>query len=131
MITPQRVESILMDCLSGDESVGLKVEGILHTFMLSPEKLATHRAEIVEMLAQMNPMFFDDGTGGGWSFLNLCETADGTLWTGEHRAVEQLCALAIGLDLAGFVGSREMWEAFPGGMPYVQIKRSKFADPAG
>jgi hypothetical protein len=129
MIDPNRVQTMIQECLSGSKDVGIPVEGVMATYVLLPEKLAQHRAEIVSMLEQLPEEFFTDG-GGGWSFLNLCQTADGDLWTGMHQTVDVLCVLAFGLDLGKWLMPRPIWSALPGGLPYVAFDRPKFHETA-
>lgn len=121
-INPTRVEAILKECL-GDETN--PVEGFVHTYGLSAAKVSNHRAEIIGMLEQLPTEFFDNG-GGGWTALNLCQTADGDLWTGMQMVTEQLFCLAKALGLASCLMPKDMWDMFPGGMPYVSFARSKF-----
>jgi hypothetical protein len=50
--------------------------------------------------------------------LSLFEDKHGNHW-GEHINMNELCVLAIGLKLGNWCLPREMWTAFPGGMPYI------------
>jgi hypothetical protein len=124
-IDPNRVEAILVEALT-DPPAGDVIRGILHSYSLDVAKVASHRGEIVAMLEQWPEEFFDNG-GGGWTFLNLCETRDGVLWTGLHLRCEQLCVLADVLGLLSYPLPRDMWSMMPGGLPYVAFKRSLFA----
>lgn len=92
--------------------------GILTDTVFKPSSLLTHRAEIFALLRRM-PAAFHRGSGDGWSFLNLCNDAAGNLWTGEHRQMEKLVSLAMALGVGQFIFPRDLWEALPGGMPYV------------
>jgi hypothetical protein len=96
------------------------VPAVVNTYAFHPDRLESHRAEVTEWLSQL-PVEFHKNSGGGWSFLNACTTADGQLWTGEHRVVEALLALGIGLGLASWQLPKELWDALPGGMPYVVV----------
>lgn len=125
-----KVESIIQNVLYSKDEIphagaippgAIIVDGITGSFGLHPDRLAAHKDEIAEILAEMNSNFFQNG-GGGWSFLNLCVDKHGNQWTGEHRIMEMLCVLAIGLDLGKWMLHRSMWPAMPGGMPYIVFK---------
>ena len=94
------------------------VKGIMATYGLHPGRLAALRPAVVRWIAQL-PQEFLASQGGGWSFLNLCQRADGTQWTAMHLNMEQLCVLAIGLGLAQWLMPRDVWSVLPGGMPYI------------
>src|SRR5262249_49496804 len=95
----------------------LAVEGIVATFGFHPERIEAHRSEVLVFLSEVSPDFLSTG-GGGMSFLNLCMDRHGHQW-GEHRNMEQLVCLPIGLKLGSYLMPRDLWSAFPGGMPYV------------
>jgi len=122
MLSAKRVEEVLTNCLYGDgESTGSAkiVEGVITNYGFNPDKLEESKIEIGEMLSELPDEFKKDG-GGGMSFLNACMTKDGTQW-GEHRNIEQLLVLGIATDQAKILMPREMWSAFPGGMPYFVV----------
>lgn len=142
LIDVEQLEAIVKDCLYNDDEIGdpatenvqlplsaVMVQGILHTYGFHPERLESHREEVTKMLQSL-PLAFRpasvevDGVqgGGGWSFLNACQDANDVQWTGMHLMMEQLFALGIGLGIAAWLMPREMWSAFPGGMPYVVVK---------
>lgn len=125
VLTAERVEKIMRDCLFKAEEVpngqppadAVIVDGLVRKFGLNRQRLESHRAEIVEMLGELPDSFFKE-KGGGWTFLNLCNDRNQRQW-GEHRDMEALCVLAIGLGLGEFLLDRDMWASFPGGVPYV------------
>lgn len=129
ILTADRVEEILADCLFRDEEVedlgreeivarAVVAEGILNPFAFHPERLASHRDEVYEMLGEL-PDNYRASKGGGWSFLNACDDKHGNQWTGLHQTMDHLFVLGIGLGLAKWLLPRELWAALPGGMPYV------------
>jgi hypothetical protein len=127
-LTAESVEAVFMDCLFRKEEIvepgrapdgAVLVDGVLRKFGFQPDRLESHRQTVRDMLAEL-PIEFHKNTGGGWSFLNACMTRDGTQW-GEHRNMEQLFVLAIGLGLAGWLLPREVWSALPGSVPYVVV----------
>lgn len=109
-----------MDCLfkEGEDTTNhVKVEGLTSMFGLHPQRLEEKRELVTALLAELPAEFKE-----GWSFLNLCTTKDGELWTGMHRVCEQLVVMAIGLGLMEYCMPREMWVILPGGVPYLMIK---------
>lgn len=129
----ERIDKIMTDVLFKDEEIvdgkpsedAVLVEGIVRNFSFHHSRLESHREEIRKIIAQMPKPFFRD-SGGGWSTLNLCMTESGDQW-GEHRNVEALAVLAIGLKLGHFLMPRDMWKIFPGGMPYVMFENGDAA----
>jgi len=129
MIDPIIVEEIFRDCLFHESEMGkngkprgikmIEAEGIRTTFGFHPERVKKHREKIMEFLKEMPEEF---SKGGGWSFLNLCNTKDKRQWTGLHERMEQLVCLGIAIGKVSYNLPREMWLAFPGGMPYVRIE---------
>ena len=121
----ETVHAILLDSLFKDEEITngkppdphIEARGIVNNFAFHPERLESHRENIRAILNLM-PKGFHKATGGGWSFLNLCNTEAGDQW-GEHHNMEELIVLGIGLGMAKFVMPRDMWTILPGGMPYV------------
>lgn len=67
-------------------------EGVVMKAGFDPVRLEAQRAAVVAMIAELQDPFFED-TGGGWSFLNLCERRDGELW-GQHQDCDANDALA-------------------------------------
>lgn len=127
MINPNRVEEIFIDCLfedvseaNADGSNVEAVEGLIHNVGFNREKISLHKAEIIEILNQL-PVPFKESGGGGWSFLNMCNENDGTQWTGLQQRMEQLYMLGIAIKYVKCLVPREMWEDFPGGVPYLVI----------
>src|SRR6185369_14392689 len=88
------VDHVFHDCLYQPEEVSVDkkspedaviVQGVMHTFGFHPQRLESHRAEVKGWLDDL-PVKFRASSGGGWSFLNLCEDRNGTQWTGLHLA---------------------------------------------
>lgn len=129
----QQVSEILRDCLFNDDEVkdlpkgtapenAVIVEGVMLKIGFHPERLEKHREEVKAILNKMPITFFPTSQGGGegWSFLQLCMTRDDEQW-GEHRSMDELLCLGIALKMAKILAPRDMWDIFPGGMPYLQI----------
>jgi hypothetical protein len=131
-LDPQRIEEIVVDCLYTDDEdmtapAPVVVEGILHNMGFHPERLASHKQEIAELLAELPDEFqpADQGGGGGMSFLNMCMDKHGNQWTGLHLRQEQLCLLAIGTGQGQWCLPKEMWSILPGAMPYFAVIKEK------
>lgn len=95
------------------------VQGIVRTFAFHPGRLTEKKGEITEVLTGMHDNFYK-GSGGGWSFLQLCNDAKGEHWA-EHPTMEELVCLGISVKLVEYLMPRELWGALPGGMPYIAI----------
>ena len=128
MISARKIEEIVKDCLFSEAEFppgasvpadAVIVEGIIHPWGFNPQRLESHRDEVKTLLADLPDEFQQNG-GGGMSFLNACMDREGNHW-GEHRNMDQLFSLGIGLGLAKSVLPREMWSALPGGMPYYVV----------
>jgi hypothetical protein len=123
----ERVEKVITECLYKTDEVpngkppedAVIVNGIVRNFAFHPGRLAAHKADVAALCDEL-PDNFHRSKGGGWSFLNLCMDKDGNQW-GEHSNCEALVALAIGTEQGGYPLPREMWDALPGGMPYVWL----------
>lgn len=124
----QLVDETVRYCLYLDEEIvdnkppadAIIVDAITTKIAFNPVRITEKREVIREMLNEMDPSFHKQG-GGGMSFLNLCNDKHGELWTGFHRTMAMLVALGIAAGMASYCLPREMWSAFPGGMPYVMI----------
>ena len=123
------VTSILLDCLFQAEEIlpgnkppenAIFVEGLTMKFGLHPDRLESHRAEVVAMLAEL-PDDFSEGV----SFAVLCNDRHGRQWTGLHRTMEALVVLGLGLGLVAYCAPRDMWPLMYGGLPYVQLVGSQ------
>ena len=125
VLTPQHVEAVFMDCLfidGEDTSDHIVAEGIVRTVGFHPGRIEQHRQEIHDMLAELPDEFKTSGVGG-YSFLNACMDKHGNQWTGMHQTQEQLVQLGIAIGEVEYCMPRDMWVAFPGGMPYIMVKQ--------
>ncbi len=131
-LTPGAVDEIMRACLFTADEVAqspeplemLVIEGIAKTYGFHPGRISEYASRIGDLLAEL-PLAFRRTHGGGWSFLNACDDRDGNQWTGLHVEMEALFCLGIAAGKARWLVDRDMWSAFPGGMPYVVI------DPEG
>lgn len=113
-LTAENVERLFGECLSDD---GEPVEGIMARVVLNT---SGREDEIGEMLAELPDEFQVKG-GGGWSFLNACQTKAGEQWTGMHSTMDKLFMLGIAAGKAKWLLPRDMWGVLPGGVPYVAV----------
>lgn len=122
-LTEGAVKEMIYSCLNGkkdiDEST-IVVEGITARWGFNKTLISEHTHEIVDLLNQL-PATFHSGTGGGWTFLNACNDRDGNQWTGNHVVMDALFCLGIAAGKATWLLHRELWDALPGGMPYVAV----------
>jgi hypothetical protein len=124
----ERVKNIFMDCLYKDDEVingvpvvePIKVEGIINNIGFHPDRIEKHRNDIIKELKGFPDEFYDN-TGGGWTFLNFCQTKDGVQW-GEHINMEQLMLLGMAIGHVKYLMPKEIWKVLPGSMPYIVIK---------
>lgn len=102
----------------------MATHGITQPFILHPDRVKERKPQIAVILDQM-PDEFHRSKGGGWTFLNLALTKAGEHWA-EHPTIELLVVLAITSGQGGYLMMpRELWAAFPGGMPYVWFDSTK------
>ena len=138
-LTGYAVEDLYAACLFGDDEItgevtkdslpenAILTEGIVSMTAFKRESIEEHREEIVALLEQLPKAFFPpaQGGGGGWSFLNACMREDGEQWTGFHQTQDRLFQLGMAIGAVTYALPREMWAAFPGGMPYLTVDTSK------
>lgn len=132
-LTSEAVDALVRKCLftpeeapDGDKPIGavipdgaIIVDGIVRSWGFHAGRVAEAANAIGDLLAEL-PDEFHASKGGGWSFLNACNDRHGQQW-GEHRQMEALFCLGIAAGKARWLMERDMWDAFPGGMPYVVV----------
>lgn len=124
-LTSENVEAVFKDCLAESaERATQVIRGVVIQACFNRDKVTANRDNILSMLSCLPHEFHAVG-GGGWSFLNLCVTADGTWWTDLHQMCDKLLTLGIAICAVKFVFQRGLWQCFPGGMPYVVVDIQK------
>lgn len=127
-LNSDNVKTVFMDSLFTDEEAKnitedseflVVAEGVTTKVGFNPDRLLSHKEDVKTMLYELPEAFFKD-SGGGWSFLNAITTKDGTQWA-EHKNVDQLLTLGLGLNLVSYLMPREMWKILPGAMPYFVV----------
>jgi len=86
-----------------------------------PDRIKDNENNISSMLSELSDDFMKN-KGGGMSFLKMCDDKNDNQWTHLHKTMEQLVLLGLSIDKVSYLMPREMWAAFPGGMPYIVIK---------
>lgn len=122
-LTATNVNETFMKCLFEDDEPkdnAVISEGIMRKFGFNPKRLHENEENIFSMLQQLPNEFMESG-GGGMSFLNACNDKDGNQWSDLHQTMEQLLVLGIAIGKARIQFPREMWSAFPGGVPYFVV----------
>lgn len=99
------------------------VKGIVKDFAFHPQRVASYKDVIAGFCNEVGEGF-QKSKGGGQTFLNLCMTRVGSQW-GEHADCEALVVLAIATGQGGYCLPRDMWNVFPGGMPYIWFDTEK------
>jgi len=138
MINPAaRVVELVDSCLFTEDEVrrheqdeAIVVTGVTYQFVFHPGRVREARHELEELVRVIVKDEFFDGHGGGWSISQLCESRDGTLWTGEHRTIEGFVCLSIAAGLARYCAPREVWTSLPGGLPYVVFWKPRDRGPS-
>ena len=123
MIDPIKVTEVFTDCLFKEAEVlrgipevpPIEVNGITLNVGLHPDRVEKHKEDIKAFIDEF-PVVFKNG----YSFLNMCNTEKGELWTGFHKVMEQLMLLGIASKQMEYCAPRDMWNLFPGNMPYVR-----------
>lgn len=121
MISAKEIRDIATECFFKKEEMEngkpvvdpVIVEGIVRNYGFHPDRLKAKALRLKEIIQELNPSFYE-----GWSFLNLPFDKDGAQW-GEQPDAEMLYCLCAGNDLAKYCFSRDMWDALPGGVPYI------------
>lgn len=126
LIDANAVVETLKQCLFTQEEINAApngvplnvvwVQGVQMQFGLHPERLESTREQVQQWVHALPEQF-----NAGWSFLQMCVDREGTHW-GEHRNMEALLVLAIGLKLMKYCAPKEVWPLLPGGVPYVQTE---------
>lgn len=119
-LSSENVERIFHECLADNLKDLILVEGVRMNPAFSLKKLAQHENEISEMLEQL-PDKFHKGKGDGWTYLNLCMDKSGKQWADFHTVCDMLVCLGLATGQLSFPMPRDLWNLFPGGMPYVVV----------
>ncbi len=124
-LTSENVETIFKDCLADKTENAQIIHGVVLKAAFDRSKVSDNRNNIISMLSLL-PEQFHAGKGGGWSFLNLCVDKAGQQWTDFHQMCDKLVCLGIAIGAVEFCfKQRELWQVFPGGVPYVVVDIQK------
>jgi hypothetical protein len=64
-----------------------------------------------------------EDTGGGSSFLNAVIDNAGHQWADAHSTIDELLCLGLAIGKIEYNAPRQLWRAFPAGMPYFFVKK--------
>lgn len=127
-ISAKRVREILSNCFFKQlnvGAVGIKVEGIMNTFVFDPEKVKEYEGEILSYLIELNEDIRED-KGGGISLIMIPMDKNDDQWGEQQNADELMClGMAIG-RIKYLIEERAMWRIFPGAVPYYVFTNEKF-----
>lgn len=119
-LTGQNVSEVFKQCFfdEGEDTSGhIVAEGVMVKVAFDPKRVQAQKENIISMLDQL-PDEFKESSGGGWSFLNACNTKDDKQWADLHQTVDELVCLGKAIGKLKFTLPREFWSSLPGGMPY-------------
>jgi len=130
LLTAEKVEELVRYCLFTEEELAAIPKGNVpsdaniargvRTHMgFNPRRIKEKKEEIRALLMEL-PHQFRESVGGGWSFLNACNDKDGNQW-GEHRDIDALMCLGLGVGLVRLQLPRDVWGLLPGGLPYFVV----------
>lgn len=130
-LTTQNVDAVVRRVLYTREETGqaegddipngaVVVNGIVTKYAFHPDRLKESVEDIRSMLRQL-PDVFHKGTRDGYSFLGACNDRSGRQWTGEHRVMEALFCLGLGVGAVVELMPRDLWSILPGGVPYYGV----------
>lgn len=94
-------------------------EGITITVAFHPERLLSHKDEIISLLNNLDDKF-KESSGGGYTFLATPFDKNGVQWGGQSNA-QELILLGISIGKVKCLIERELWHCLPGGVPYYMI----------
>lgn len=116
-LTRSNVQKIMLEALPGKENEPgcIKVDGVVATYLLKEDVLSKYKNDIIDMLHQLPDKFTEEHQG--YSFLEACMTKSEEHW-GEHRDIEALMVLGIGIKRVVVPLPKEVWFILPGGVPY-------------
>jgi hypothetical protein len=125
-LNPDNVHRVFTDCLY-DSNVQEKEKAnavfssaVLVVAEFRPDRLEAHKDDIKQMLNEL-PDDFKKSKGGGMSFLRMCEDKNGELWTDLHMTCDLLLCLGLATKEMSLLHERDIWAAFPGGVPFVVV----------
>ena len=122
-LTTENVNTVFLECLFKEgENIDnyIKAQCIMLTVGFNPERLKANKENIISMLSEL-PEALMENTGGGISFLQMCNDTDGTQWTGLHKQLDELVALGLAIGRMEYLVPKELWSSLPGGMPYLKV----------
>ncbi len=117
----------LKDCMFKDSEIKDEaptaeftyVEGIARSFVFCTERLRANKDKIAKLVDNLQIGDIPE------SFVNLCVTKNGHMWTGDQGMMEVLMALGIACGLIEYAQPREKWNELFGAVPTVIRTKGK------
>ena len=128
-LNAENVHKTFLKCLFTEEElkydfkIAKEAKGVMLNVAFNIDRLNNEKNNIYDMLKCLSDDFMID-KGCGMSFLNMCVDKNENHW-GEHRTVDELVCLGLGIDALSFLLPRDMWYLLPGEMPYIVVKDLK------
>lgn len=122
-LTAENVHNVFINCLFKEgesQDIFVKAEGVITNVGFHPDRLKNNEGYIQDMLDCL-PEAFRKDSGGGWSFLNMCNDKNDEQWADLHQTMDELVCLGLATGKMSYLLPRELWKALPGGMPYLVI----------
>lgn len=126
LIDPNRIHDIFHDCLFRDDedhSKFISAEGLTVKVGFHPERLNSYADEVHEILLNL-PDSFQEGKGGGMSFLYMCMDKEEEQCM-EQPTAQELMLLGLGTGWVTLPLPRALWSVLPGGVPYVMVNSER------
>lgn len=130
LISSETVNNIFHDCLFRDEEPHdeyIVAEGITLSVGFHPKRIESHADEIHDILMNL-PTEFHENSGGGYSFIYMVMDRGHEHWCGQKTA-QELMLLGIASGWLSVLVPKDLWEAFPGGVPYVVVTNERKTVP--
>ena len=121
MIDSDRIHKIFINCLVKNDELNeefISVNGIVNNASFNRERIYDNKKEIVGYLEELPDIFRESSGNEGALFLGANIDKDGNVWTDQHKVMEKLFMLGIGIKKVKFI-DRWMWILLPGGVPIV------------
>lgn len=126
-LTAENVSKVFSDCMykggiKSEQDIphgSIIVEGISMTGVFDPARVEENKADIKELLLDINEDF-SSKEAGGTSFMALPFRKDGEQW-GDQPNGQELMLVGIASGYMTYLVPPDGWKMLPGGMPYLVV----------
>ena len=133
-LTAENVNKVFFGCMYKEEIKDVQdiphgsiiVEGISMTGVFDPARVEANRADIKELLSDINEDF-SSKEAGGTSFMALPFRKDGEQW-GEQPNAQELMLVGVASGYMRYLVPPDGWKVLPGGMPYLIVSFEEKAE---